>query len=343
MEDLLRKLVESPSVSGSEGGVRELIKKEIEPYVDEIRIDRIGNLIAKKGSGSPKVMITAHMDEIGLMVKHIDDKGFIRFEPIGGWDAKILNAQKFRIYGSKGPVIGVTGIKPIHLQEREEERKVIKISEMFIDVGARSKKEVERMGVRIGDFISQYGEVEKLAGSRVTGHGFDDRIGCLELVEIVRKLKKFKGTLYAVGTVKEEIGLIGIRGSTFGVNPDIVISLDTTVSGGTPDLKPHEAVPMIGKGPVLLIKDAISIVEDKVKKWVQNVAKKNKIPLQFDILSGGATDASIVPTIREGIPSFAILTPSRYIHTPVEIVDMNDVKNVVKLVVALIGTAHKYL
>jgi len=343
MEDLLKKLVEAPSVSGSEGSVRDLIRKEIEPYVDEIRTDKIGNLIAKRGSGSPKLMITAHMDEIGLMVKHVDDKGFIRFEPIGGWDAKIMNAQKFRIYGSKGPVIGVTGTKPIHLQEKEEERKVIKIGEMFIDVGARNKKEVENMGVRVGDFISQYGTVERLTGSRVTGHGFDDRVGCLELIEIVKKLKRFKGTLYAVGTVKEEIGLIGIRGSTFGVNPDVVISLDTTVSGGTPDLKPHEAVPVIGEGPVLLIKDAISIVEGRIKKWVQDVARKNKIPLQFDILSGGATDASIVPTIREGIPSFAILTPSRYIHTPVEVVDMNDVKNVVKLLVALIGTAHKYL
>ncbi|NIO22443.1 MAG: M42 family peptidase [Candidatus Aenigmarchaeota archaeon] len=343
MEDLLKKLVESPSVSGSERNVRDLIMKEIKPHVDDVRIDKIGNLIAKKGSGSPKIMINAHMDEIGLMVKHIDDKGFIRFEPIGGWDSKILQAQKFKIHGSKGPIIGVVGSKAIHLQEREEEKKVTKIKDMFIDIGANNKKEVEKMGVKVGDFVTQHGEFNSLGGSRVTGYGFDDRVGCLELIDIVKSLKKFKGTLYAVGTVKEEIGLIGIRGSTFSVNPDLVISLDVTFSGDVPYLKPHEAIAVIGNGPVLLIKDALSIIQDDIKKWVEDVAKKNKIPLQYDVLSAGATDSSIVSTIREGIPSLAILTPSRYMHTPVEVADIKDVKNAVKLVTELVNSAHKYL
>jgi len=343
MENLLKKLVESPSVSGSEKNVRDLILKEIKPHVDDVRIDKIGNLIARKGKGPPKIMINAHMDEIGLMVKHIDDKGFIRFEPIGGWDSKILQAQKFKIHGSKEPVVGVVGSKPIHLQEKEEEKRVTKMKEMFIDVGARNKKEVEKMGVNVGDFITQYGELNKLGGSSLTGYGFDDRIGCLELIEVVKNLRKFKGTVYAVGTVKEEVGLIGIRGSTFGINPDVAISLDVTLSGDTPNLKPYEAIPMMGKGPVLLIKDVISIIQDDIKKWVQAVAKRKKIPLQYDILSGGATDSSIVPTIREGIPSLAVMTPSRYMHTPVEVVDMKDVKNAVKLVTELVNSAHKYL
>lgn len=343
MENLLKKLVESPSVSGSEKNVRDLIVKEIKSHVDDVKIDKIGNLIARKGKGSPKIMINAHMDEIGLMVKYIDDKGFIRFEPIGGWDGKILQAQKFKIHGSKGAVTGVVGSKPIHLQEREEEKKVTKIKDMFIDIGAKNKKEVERMGVKVGDFITQYGQLDKLGGSRVTGYGFDDRIGCLELIEIVKNLKKFKGTVYAVGTVKEELGLIGIRGSTFGINPDVLISLDVTFSGDVPYLKPYEATALMGKGPVLLIKDILSIIQDKLKKWVESVAKKNKIPLQYDILSAGATDASIASTIREGIPSLAILTPSRYMHTPVEVADMKDVKNAVKLIVALVNSANKYL
>jgi len=343
MENLLKKLIESPSVSGSERNVRDLIAKEIKKHVDGIKIDKIGNLIAKKGSGSPKIMINAHMDEIGLMVKHIDDNGFIRFETIGGWDRKILQAQKFKIHGSKGIVIGVVGSKAIHLQEKEEEKKATKVKDMFMDIGAGNKKEVEKMGVNVGDFITQHGELNKLGGSMITGYGFDDRVGCLELIEIVRNLEKFRGTLYAVGTVKEEIGLVGIRGSTFGINPDVVISLDTTISGDTPDLKPYEAITAMGKGPVLLIKDAISRVQDEMKKWVQDVAKRNKIPLQYDILSGGATDASITPTIREGIPSLSILVPSRYTHTPVEVVDVKDVKNAVKLVTELVKTAHKYL
>jgi len=338
MENLLKKLVECPSISGYEENVRDMIKKEIKPYTDKIKTDRIGNLICEKGKGSPKIMICAHMDELGLMVKYIDEKGFIRFEPIGGWDPKILPAQKFKIHGSKGSVTGVVGSKPIHLQEKEEQKRTSKISEMFIDVGAKSKKEVEKMGINTGDFITIYGNFDRLNGSRVTGYGFDDRIGCIQLIEVMKNLKKIKGTVYAVGTVKEEIGLVGIRGSAFSVNPDIVISLDTTISGDCPELKPHEAVIKMGEGPALAIKDAISIVQTELKKWVQGVAKKNKIKLQFDILSGGATDASVTPMIREGIPSISILTPARYLHTPVEVVDMKDVKDVVKLVTELVKT-----
>jgi len=191
MEDLLRKLVECASISGYEKNVRDFIKKEIKPYVDEIKIDRIGNLICRKGKGSPKIMLTAHMDEVGLMVKYIDDNGFLRFEPVGGWDPKILLAQKFKIYGKKGPVIGVVGSKPVHLQEKEDERKPIKIKDMFIDIGAKNKKEVEKLGVNIGDFITNYGEFDKLGGSRVTGYGFDDRIGCLQLIEIMKRSQSF--------------------------------------------------------------------------------------------------------------------------------------------------------
>lgn len=338
MENILKKLVDCPSISGYEENVRDLIKKEIEPYVDEIKIDKIGNLICRKGDGSPKIMICAHMDEVGLMVKFIDENGFIRFEPIGGWDPRILPAQKFKIHGSKGAVVGVVGSKPTHLQEREEQKKAAKINEMFIDVGAKNRKEVEKMGIKTGDFISIYGNFDKLGGSRFTGHGFDDRIGCAQLIEIVKNLKGFKGTVYAVGTVKEEIGLVGIRGSAFSVNPDIIISLDTTISGDCPELKPYEAVTKIGEGPALAIKDAISIVQSELKKWVQDVAKKKNIKLQFDVLSGGATDASVTPMIREGIPSIAILTPARYLHTPVEVVDMKDVKDAVKLVTELVKT-----
>lgn len=342
MEDLLRKLVESPSISGYEKNTRDLITKEIKPYVDEVKIDKIGNLICRKGSGSPKIMLTAHMDELGLMVKYIDENGFIRFEPIGGWDHRILLAKKFKIYGSKGPVVGVIGLKPIHLQEKEEVKKTLKVSDMFIDIGAKSRKEAEKMGVDIGDFITNYGEFNKLAGSRVTGYGFDDRIGCLELIEVMKNLKKFKGTVYAVGTVKEEIGLVGIRASAFGINPDLVIALDVTTSGDTPELKPYDSIAKISEGPTLVIKDAISIVQSEIKKWVQDVAKRNKIKLQFDILSGGATDASITPMIREGIPSISILVPSRYLHTPVEIADMKDVKNSIGLVTELVKSAHTH-
>lgn len=340
MEDLLKKLVSSPSISGFEKNIRDLMARELKPYVDDIKIDKVGNLICRKGSGSPKIMLAAHMDEVGLMVKYIDNEGFIRFEPIGGWDPKVLLSQKFKIHGSKGPVIGVVGSKPIHLQEKEDVNKPVKLSEMFIDIGAKNSKEVEKMGVRIGDFITIDREFDKLGDSRIVGHGFDDRIGCLVLLEVIKNLKKFKGTVYAVGTVKEEIGLIGIRGSAFSINPDIIISLDVTTCGDTPEIKPYEAPAAMGKGPVLVIKDAISIIQGELKNWVEETAKNNKMKIQFDILSGGATDASVTPMIREGIPSIAILTPSRYLHTPTEVADMNDVKGSISLVTELVKTAH---
>ena len=343
MEDLLKKLVVSPAISGFEKSVRDLMSKELKPHVDEMKVDKVGNLICKKGSGSPKIMLSAHMDEVGLMVKYIDGDGFIRFEPVGGWDPKVLLSQKFRVHGSKGPVLGVVGSKPIHLQDKEDVNKPVKIVDMFIDIGAKNEKEVERIGVRIGDFITIDGEFNKMCGSRVTGHGFDDRIGCLVLIEVMKNLKKFKGTVYAAGTVKEEIGLIGIRGSAFGVNPDVIIALDVTTCGDTPELKPYEATAKMGRGPVLVVKDAISIIQSEMKDWVEDVAKKNKIKIQFDIVSGGATDASVTPMIREGIPSIAILTPSRYLHTPTEVADMNDVKDTITLVTELVKTAHMSL
>ena len=342
MEELLKKLIETSSVSGCEENLRDFLIKQIKPYVDETRVDKIGNVIFKKGSGRPKIMINAHMDEIGLMVKHIDEKGFIKFSPVGGVDKKILPGQIVKIHGSKKIVSGVIGFKPIHVQKKEEMEKIPKIDEMFIDVAAKKDKDVASLGISVGDFVSFSPHITKLFGSRVCGNGFDDRVGCLMMIEIVKKLKNFKGTLYAVGSVKEEIGLVGIRGAAFGINPDIAISLDVTIAGDDPYLKPGESLPVLGKGPALLIKDAVAIVQKNVRKWIESVAKENKINIQYDIMDNGATDSSILPMIREGIPSAAVLIPSRYVHTPVEIIDMSDVKEGVKLVSLLVKTAHKY-
>lgn len=342
MEKLLKKLVEAPAISGSEKNVRDVIARELKPHVSEVRTDRIGNLIARKGRGSPKIMLCAHMDEIGLMVKYIDEKGFIRFEPVGGWDQRILLAQKVKIFGSKGAVVGVIGSKPIHIQEPEEQKKVVKIREMFIDIGAGDRKEAEKAGIRQGDFIINYGEFDALQGGRVTGYGFDNRIGCSVMIEAVKQLKGFRGTLYAVGTIQEEIGLVGVRGSAFGIDPDVVLGLDTTIAGDTPGVKPEEATSHAGEGPVLVVKDGISIVNPRVKKWVEETARSIKVPLQYEVLGAAATDSSVTPMIREGIPSGSLLVTTRYIHTPVEVADVRDMENAVKLVVKLVQTASRY-
>ncbi|UCD03383.1 MAG: M42 family metallopeptidase [Candidatus Aenigmatarchaeota archaeon] len=342
MFDTLKKLVDADSISGYEENIQEALKKELKKHVDEVKLDRVGNVIARKGKGSPVVMFAAHMDEIGLIVKYIDKEGFIFFDKIGGWDERILPTRKVVIHGSKGSVFGVIGSKPAHLLEKEEQKKPAKLKEMFIDIGASSEGGVKKAGISIGDYITNFGSVEKLLGSKVTGHGFDNRLGCLTIIEAAKGLKRFKGTAYFVGTVKEEIGLIGVRGSAFSVNPDVLLAVDTGMAGDVPGISKAEVSIKLSEGPALDIKDAMSVVHPKVKKWVKETASRNKIKLQFDVMSGGATDASIAPTIREGIPSGAITVPARYIHTPVEVADMKVVESAVKLCVKLAESAHKY-
>lgn len=342
MFEMLKKLVEASSASGYEEGVRGIMTKELKKITDEVKVDNIGNIIAKKGTGSPKVMLAAHMDEIGLIVKYVNKEGFIIFDKLGGWDDRILPSQKVVIHGSKGKVTGVIGCKPPHIQEKEDQGKVIKVKEMFIDIGAKREDDVKKAGVNIGDFVTIKTDVEKLLGTRVTGHAFDNRIGCLVMIETAKRLKKFKGTVYFVGTVKEEIGMIGVRGSAFSVNPDVMVALDTGIAGDTPGIQESEVPTKMNAGPSLDIKDSISVISPKVKKWVKDSADALKVKLQFDIMTGSATDASIVPTIREGIPAGALTVPTRYVHTPVEVADMNDVEDCVKLCVKMVENAHAY-
>lgn len=342
MEDTLRKLVEAESISGFEKTVRDVMIKEIKPYVDEIKVDKIGNLIARKGKGSPKVMIAAHMDELGLIVKFIDERGFLRFDTVGGWDIRILPSSKVKVHTSKGPVYGVVGARPPHIMDQEEIKVPVKLKDMFIDIGAKSKKDAEKEGISIGDFITRTGEFNKLVGTRVTGPGFDDRIGCAILVEAVKRIKKFKGTLYAVGTIQEEMGLIGVRGATFGINPDVALAFDTSIAGDTPEIKPSEACLEIGKGPALGIKDAITFMNPKVRQWLQDSAKKARVNLQYEVLSGGAADNSVIPMIREGIPSGGVFVATRHIHSSCEVADMKDVEDSVKLATDAVKNAHKY-
>ncbi len=340
--ELLKRLVDADAVSGYEENVTKLMEKELKKYVDELKVDKVGNLIAKKGSGSPKVMISAHMDKIGLIVKYVSKEGFIFFDKLGGWDDRILPTSKVLIHGTKGPVFGVLGTKPIHVQDKEESKKPLKTKEMFIDIGAGNEDEVKKAGVGIGDFITIYGTVTKLLGSRVTGQGFDDRIGCLVLVEVAKRLKKFKGTVYLVGTIREEMGLIGIRSSTYSVNPDVLLAIDTNISGDMPGMSPEDSPIKLSAGPTLDIKDAISVVSPEVRKWVQETAKKFKIKLQLLVLEGGATDASLAASIKEGVPSGAVTVPTRYVHTPVEVADMKDIEECVKLCVKLLENSHTY-
>ena len=336
--EVLEKLSNANGVTGREEQVRELMRQYLEPYVDEMREDRLGNLIAfKRGKkDAPTVMLAAHMDEIGLMVKNIKKRGFLQFTKIGGIDDRILLAQKVVVHTDKGPLTGVVGSKPVHIQTDEERKKVINADKLFIDVGARDREEAEKMGVQVGDVVSFDTKFARLGDSVVFGKAFDDRVGCAILVETMRRLQKVDCNVYAVGTIQEEVGLRGATIAAFQVEPDVGIALDSTVAGDTPGVGEGEAPAKMGEGPVLTVADAGLIAHPKVLRLLMDAAKENKIPYQLETGIRGSTDAARIALSREGVPSGVISVAARYIHSPAAIVDLGDVEKSVRLAVALV-------
>lgn len=342
--ELLKKLSDAHGLSGFEGNIKSIVRKELDGYVDEISEDKLGNLIAiKKGSGM-SVMIASHMDEIGLMVQYIDDKGFIKFVGIGGWYNPTLHTQRVLLHGTKGPVSGVIGSKPPHVMTPEDRKKEIKIEDLFIDIGASSAEEVAELGIEIGTPVTIEQELIRLANDRVTGKALDNRVGVLVLIETLKKMKTSM-TVYAVFTVQEEIGLKGAKVSAFALNPDIAIATDVTIPGDHPGVSKKEASPEMGKGPVLVIASASGrglLADQRLTSWLRNAGDKMKIPYQLEVGDGGNTDASIINLVRDGIPSIPLSVPSRYIHSPVEVVDLKDVQGTIDLLVEALKKKPKF-
>ena len=342
--EALEKLSNANGVTGREDEVRDLMKQYLKPYVDEIREDKLGNLIAlKKGKkDAPTVMLAAHMDEVGLMVKNIKKKGFLQFAKIGGIDDRILLAQKLIVHTDKGPLTGVTGSKPVHIQTEAEKKKVIEADRLFIDIGARDKEEAEKMGVQVGDVVSFDTKFARIGDNVVLGKAFDDRVGCAIMIETLSRLQNVDCNVYAVGTIQEEVGLRGATIAAFQVEPDVGIALDASVAGDTPGVGEGDAPAKMGEGPVLTVADAGLIAHPKVLRLLIDSAKENKIPYQLETGIRGATDASKIALSREGVPSGVISVPARYIHSPAAILDLNDAEKAVKLAVAAIENVPKY-
>ncbi|MFA5254852.1 MAG: M42 family metallopeptidase [Methanoregula sp.] len=340
VKELLRKLSNAHGVSGSEGSVFSVIKKELKGYVDEIHEDPMGNLIAVKKGNATKVMLAAHMDEIGLMVRYIDEKGFLRFVTLGGWYAPTLYNQRVIVHGTKGDRIGVIGGKPPHMMDEDERKKGVKTDDMFIDVGAKDKKDAEAMGIEIGTTVTIDREFTELANNRVTGKAFDNRAGCTMLIKTMQKVKS-PFTIYAVFTVQEEVGLKGAKTSAYTIEPDWAIATDVTIPGDHPGIDMKDAAVEMGKGPVVTIVDAAGrglIADKRVVKWLRDTATKNKIPVQFEVGNGGTTDATSIHLTKGGIPSTTLSPATRYIHSPVEVLDIADIEAGVNLLVAALKT-----
>ncbi len=339
MRELLKKLTDASGISGFEDGIRNVIIDELKDHVDGIDVDNMGNMIAtRKGKeGGKKVMLAAHMDEIGLMVRYIDKNGFIKFSKIGGINDQMLLNQEVTVKTSKGDVIGVIGSKPPHRMKESERKKVLGYEDMFIDIGAADKEEAEKM-VAVGDPILINQDFAELGKSLVKAKALDNRVGCAVLVEAMKQLES-DATVYGVATVQEEVGLKGAKTSAFKVNPDLAIVLDVTISGDHPGVKEEEAPAKAGKGPVIVLADAGGrgiITNLKVKELLTSTADEEKIPYQLEVSEGGTTDASVIHLTREGIPTGVISPAARYIHTPVSVINVEDVENAVKLIVAVL-------
>ena len=344
LNENLEKLSNACGVTGRENEVRELMIQLMEPYADEIVVDKLENVIAiKKGkSTAPKIMLAAHMDEVGLMVKTITKEGFLQFTKMGGIDDRILPAQKVTVFSRKRVFPGIIGSKPPHTQKEDERKKVMAFDELFIDIGAESKEDALALGVAVGDPVGFDIKYVQLGRDVVMGKAFDNRAGCVAMIETLKMLEKTDYTVCAVGTVQEEVGLRGAATAAFGVDPDLAIALDVTVAGDTPGIREFDTSTKIGKGPTLSISDSGLITHPKVLQWLLDSAEEEKIPYQIEAGLMGSTDAARIYLTRQGIPSGNISIATRYIHSPVSVLCLKDIENAAKLTVAAIQRISKY-
>lgn len=335
-KSILTELISFFGVSGREHPVRNFILKQIKPYVDEVQVDRMGNLIARKKGKPPKVMLAAHMDEIGLLVKRIDDKGFVYTTPVGGVDPAAFIGSAVHIQTSKQRIHGF--LTTHELSEGKYIEKVPTMEDLYIDTGM-TRDELKRKGVQIGNPVQLDTHVcceDK--GDLVYGKSLDNRIGCYMLIELAKKLKKSPGDIYYVFTVQEEVGLYGAKTSSFTIEPDWGIVVDTTWANDVW----HEPSRRIGKGPCLVVKDGEFISNDCIMGWLTDIAKKKRIPIQLEATDEGTTDAAIIQTSKGGVPTAAVTIPVRNIHTTAGIAKMSDVKQGITLLHELLKRPPKH-
>lgn len=338
---LLKELSEANGVSGFEGPIREIVKREIEGLVDEMYTDKMGNLIAlKKGKSDKKVMICAHMDEIGFMVKYIDDNGFVHFDNLGGFDPKTLTAQRVVIHGKKD-LVGVMGCKPIHMMSPEERKTPPKIEKYYIDLGM-PKKEVEKY-IEIGNPITRERELIEM-GDMVNGKSLDNRVSVFILIEALKKMKKSKVPydVYATFTTQEEVGLRGAKVATHGVQPDIGIGLDTTIAFDTPGSSPVERCTTLGEGTAVKCLDGSAISSPELVDCLKKIADKKRIKYQLEVMKVGGTDTGALQMMAaEGCIAGGISIPTRNLHQVVEMAHKDDIQATIDLLTAFCENADQ--
>jgi endoglucanase len=338
--ELLKALTEAPGVPGYEAKVRAVVRKYLEP-LGALSQDKIGSVICHQpGSAeTPRVMLAGHMDEIGFMVKHISDDGFIKFLPLGGWFDQVLLGQRVVIQTRQGDIIGVIGAKPPHLLPAEERKKVVEKKDMYIDIGASSKAEVEAAGVQPGDPVyPSAGFVEMVGGKTYLSKAFDDRVGVALVVAALQELQKtgHPNDLYGVSTVMEEVGLRGATTSVRAVDPDVAIVLESDIAGDVPGIKPDESTVKLGKGPTLIIYEARMIPNLPLRQLIMDLAREIDVPVQISYVEAGSTDGGVIHLHSTGVPTAVIGVAARHIHSHSAILHRDDFDLALKLLVALV-------
>lgn len=339
---LLEQTTQVPGAPGFEYRIRNFIQEQVSPYVDKVSTDAMGNLIAfKKGSSDAKTVVAAHMDEISFVVTHIDEEGFLKFHTLGGFDPKTLTAQRVIIHGDKD-VIGVMGTKPIHIMTAEERGKKVKIDDFYIDTGLPAE-EVKKL-IEIGAPITRERSFIEM-GDMVNSKSLDNRICCYQLIETLREMKGMTPStdLYAVFTVQEEIGLRGATAVASGLNPDYVINLDVTLACDVPGSAPHEKITSLGDGAAIKVLDGMSICDYRMVRFMKDLAKKNKIAYQLEVLPKGGTDtAGLQRHSNGGAIAGGISVPCRYLHQVIEMASKTDLKNCITLLKACLMEIGNY-
>ncbi|UCE29390.1 MAG: M42 family metallopeptidase [Candidatus Bathyarchaeota archaeon] len=342
--ELLKKLVESFGPAGFEREVSGIIKKHVKSYADEITTDKLGSVVFKHrgDAGRPRVLLAGHVDEVGFVISGVDEKtGFLTFNPLGGWWDQVLLTQRVVVRTKKGDIPGVIAAKPPHLLPPEDLKKVVEKRSMYIDVGASNMKEVEGMGIRMGDPVTPWSPFSLIRNGKIAmGKAFDDRIGAFIAMEVVRRLKekriKHPNTVFGAATVQEEVGARGAKTVAHVVDPDVAVVLEVDIAGDVPGIKPFEAPTKMGKGPSILTFDSSMIPNQPLKNFAIDTAEKMKIPYQLSQVARGGTDAARIHISRAGCPSVVISVPTRHIHSHVGLLSLEDTENAVKLTIGLV-------
>lgn len=334
-QEKLSNLIGAP---GHEEKIAEYLLSQVKEYVDEAWIDPLGNVLAKKEGTHQeglKILLDAHMDEVGFMVNHIDEKGFLRVDTLGGIDKRVMLNSLVQFQNDKdAPVIGVVGARPPHITKEEEREKVPEIRDMFVDIGCSSKQEVQKKGLHIGSVGTFYTKFHKLDDETVIGKAFDDRTACNVLLHVLKLLDEMEidHTILANFAAQEEVGGRGAKVGAFRLEPDIALALENTIGSNVPDVPPSKVVTKIGAGPAITAADSSVITPKKILRRLKKAAEKGDISWQYKKPIYGGTDAGRIALTKAGVPSGVVSVPCRYIHGPVGLLKIEDIIDTIHLV-----------